>query len=97
MDKFFKKQLYVWTYSKLKNCPEKFGVDGCNALFMKTYLKEHYNVDLPISAMKTISTVSRIKSEVLLQNPQWDKREKDQPKRKKNNHKQRPTKTADTK
>lgn len=98
MDKFFKNQLYVWTYDKLKANPKSFGVDGCNALFMKTYLYENYGVDLPIIAMKTISTVSRIKSEVLLKNPQWDKREKDKPRPRKItkiNQEQNPTKTAD--
>jgi len=83
MDKYLKNQLYRWTYDKLKNNPDKFGVDGCNALYMKTYLFEFYGIDLPISAMKAISTVSRIKSNVLLKNPQFDKRVKDRPKKKK--------------
>ena len=97
MDNFLKNQLYKWTYNKLKKAPEKFGADGCNALYMQTYLSEFYNVDLPISAMKVISTVSRIKSDLLLKNPQWDKREKDKPrprKKTKNIQEQRPTKTA---
>jgi hypothetical protein len=51
---------------------------------MQTYLEENYNVILPISAMKAISSVSRIKSKVLLKNPQYDKREKDKPKKRKN-------------
>ncbi|MDC0932697.1 hypothetical protein OAR97_02510 [Arcobacteraceae bacterium] len=83
MDKYFKKQLYKWTYDKLKNNPEKFGADGCNALYMKTYLFESYGIDVSISAMKTISTISRIKSYVLLKNPQFDKRVKDRPKKRK--------------
>ena len=98
MDNFLKKQLYVWTYEKIKSNPNRFGADGCNALFMKTYLYENYGVDLPISAMKTISTVSRIKSDLLLKNPQYDKRIKDKPKKKritKTNQEQNPTKTAD--
>jgi len=83
MDNFLKKQFYVWVYTKLKEEPNKFGVDGCNALFMQKYLEEHYNVYLPIGALRAISTVSRVKSEVLLQNPQWDNRVKDAPKSKK--------------
>jgi len=97
MDNFFKNQLYKWTYNKLKTDPKRFGADGCNALYMQTYLSEFYNVDLPISAMKVISSVSRIKSDVLLKNPQWDKREKDRPRPRKKTiiiQEQTPTKTA---
>lgn len=83
MDNFLKKQLYVWTYEKIKSNPNKFGADGCNALIMKTYFKEIYGVDLPQSAFSTISTVSRIKSDLLLKNPQYDKREKHRPKKRK--------------
>ncbi|MFY4805859.1 hypothetical protein ACOTVJ_05620 [Aliarcobacter butzleri] len=83
MDNFFKKQLYVWTYEKIKSNPNKFGADGCNALFMQTYLKEIHGVDLPLSVYSTISTVSRIKSDLLLKNPQYDKRVKDRPKKRK--------------
>jgi hypothetical protein len=83
MDNFFKKQLYVWTYEKIKSNPNKFGADGCNALLMKTYFKEVHGVDLPESAFSTISTVSRIKSDLLLKNPQYDKRVKDRPKKRK--------------
>jgi hypothetical protein len=84
MDNFFNTQLYKWTFEKLVTNPNKFGSDDCNALYMQTYLEENYNVILPISAMKAISSVSRIKSKVLLKNPQYDKREKDKPKKRKN-------------
>lgn len=98
MDNFFKNQLYRWAYDKLKEEPKKFGADGCNSLYMQVYLKEFHNTILPISTLKTISTLSRIKSEILLQNPQWDTRVKDRPKKKKqskNHSNNLPTKTVD--
>ena len=82
MDKFFKNQLYRWAYNKLKKDPKRFGTDGCNALFMQTYLFEIYNIFVPISALKATSSISRIKSDILLENPQWDKRDKDKSKMK---------------
>ena len=66
MDKFFKKQLYVWTYEKIKSNPKKFGGDECNSLLMQTYIYENYNIYLPQSALKAATTVSRIKSKLLL-------------------------------
>lgn len=98
MDNFFKNQLYRWTYDKLKEKPEVFGSDGCNALYMHTYLKEYFNIKVPIHAIKVITTISRIKSRILLENPQWDSRVKDRPKKKKlnENHSYNlPTNTAD--
>lgn len=97
MDKFTHKKINDWIYSKLEKNPMNFGQDDCNALFMRTYILEHYNIDLPISAYKAISTVSRKKSQILLDNPQWDYRERDKPKKRKNNHKLKPTKTVDSK
>jgi len=98
MDNFFKNQLYKWAYDKLKEEPEKFGADGCNSLYMQVYLKEFHNTVLSISTLKTISTLSRIKSEILLQNPDLDTRVKDRPKKKKiieNHSNQNPTKMPD--
>lgn len=83
MDNFFKKQLYVWTYEKIKSNPKKFGGDECNSLLMQTYIYENYNIYLPQSALKAISTVSRIKSNLLLNNPRFDNRVKNKPKSKK--------------
>ena len=83
MDKFFKNHLYRWTYDKLKKDPKRFGSDGANSLFMQTYLKEVIGIFVPISAIKTITSISRIKSEVLLDNPQYDSRVKDKPKKQK--------------
>lgn len=83
MDKFFRNQLSKWIFTKLKGNPNKFGADDCNALFMQTYLAETYGVSLPLSAMKAISTVSRTKSELLVENPQYDKRVKHKSKKKK--------------
>ena len=83
MDNFLKNQLYRWTYEKIKSNPKKFGADECNSLFMQTYLMEHYGINLPQSALKVISTVSRIKSDLLLKNPQFDFRVKHKPKSRK--------------
>lgn len=84
MDNFFKNQLYRWTYDKIKSDPKKFGGDECNAILMQTYLKEFYDTSLPVVALKTISTVSRIKSDLLLENPNFDNRVKHKPKKRKN-------------
>lgn len=97
MDNFLKNQLYRWTYDKLKENPQKFGTDGCNARYMQEYLREVHGVEVSIFAMKAISTISRIKSDLLLKNPELDFRVKDCSKKRKNNQNhqiQTPTKTA---
>lgn len=97
MDKFTHKKINDWIYSKLEENPNKFGADDCNALFIHSYVYEHYGIYLPIPLCKAISTVSRKKSKILLDNPQWDYRKRDRPKKRKNNHKLKPTKTEDSK
>ena len=97
MDKFTHNQIKNWIYSKLEENPTKFGADDCNTLLQQAYTYEHYGIHLPISLLKANSTVSRKKSKILLDNPHLDFRERDKPKKRKNNHKQNPTKTADTK
>lgn len=83
MDKFTHQQIDKWIKDKLEKDSNKFGSDDCNSLFMQTYTYEHYGVSLPISLYKAISTVSRKKSKILLDNPQWDKRVRDKPKKRK--------------
>ena len=51
MDNFFKNQLYIWTYEKIKSNPKKFGGDFSNSLIMYEYLKEFYN-DFAVFAVK---------------------------------------------
>ena len=84
MDNFFKNQLYIWTYEKIKSNPKKFGGDDSNSLIMQSYFSEVYNVDLPKTAYKVLSTVSRNKNKLLEKNPQFDKRIKYKSNTKKN-------------
>ncbi|WP_421715740.1 hypothetical protein [Arcobacter arenosus] len=101
MDKFLKKQLYVWVYDKIKSNPKKFGGDFSNSLIMYEYLKEFYQghtvEELEHQLMSILSTVSRIKNKLLEKNPHFDFRTKYRPKKRKNNHKVKPTKTEDNK
>ncbi len=83
MDNFLKNQLYRWTYEKIKSNPKKFGGDSCNALLMQKYIQEVYNIFLPLEAFVTITTVSRIKSDLLLENPHFDFRVKHKSKKRK--------------
>ena len=80
MDKFFKKQLYVWVYEKIKSNPKKFGGDYSNSLIMYEYLIEFYPdyaiSELEHSLMSVLSTVSRIKNKLLKNNPHFDYRTK---------------------
>ena len=84
MDNFFKNQLYVWTYEKIKSNPKKFGGDDSNSLIMQSYFSEVYNVDLPKTAYKVLSTVSRNKNKLLEKNPHFDYRTKYKSNTKKN-------------
>jgi len=84
MDNFVKKQLYEWTYDKIKSNPKKFGGDFSNSLIMYEYLKEFYADDkvmqLEPQLMSILSTVSRIKNKLLKKNPDLDYRTKYKPK-----------------
>ena len=84
MDNFFKNQLYIWTYEKIKSNPKKFGGDDSNSLIMQSYFSEVYNVDLPKTAYKILSTVSRNKNKLLEKNPHFDYRTKHKSNIKKN-------------
>ena len=87
MDNFFRKQLYVWVYDKIKSNPKKFGGDFSNSLIMYEYLIEFYaneNISqLEPQLMSILSTVSRIKNKLLKKNPHFDFRTKYKPKSKK--------------
>ena len=80
MDKHLRKQLYVWTYEKIKSNPKKFGGDFSNQLIMHEYLMEFYSNDrvaqLHQGVMSVLSSVSRIKNKLLKKNPQFDYRMK---------------------
>jgi len=83
MDNFFKKQLYVWVYDKIKSNPKKFGGDYSNPFITHEYLIEFY-ADSKISqlepqVMSILSTVSRIKNKLLRENPHLDFRIKNKP------------------
>ena len=86
MDNFFRKQLYVWVYDKIKSNPKKFGGDFSNSLIMYEYLIEFYaneNISqLEPQLMSILSTVSRIKNKLLKKNPHFDFRTKYKPKSK---------------
>lgn len=86
MDNLLRKQLYTWVYSKIKSNPKKFGGDFSNSLIMYEYLKEFYSdfsiCELEPQLMSILSTISRIKNKLLIQNPQFDFRMKNKPKRK---------------
>ena len=84
MDNFLKNQLYIWTYEKIKSNPKKFGGDDSNSLIMQSYFSEVYNVDLPKTAYKILSTVSRNKNKLLEKNPHFDYRTKHKSNIKKN-------------
>ncbi len=84
MDNFLKNQLYIWTYEKIKSNPKKFGGDDSNSLIMQSYFSEVYNVDLPKTAYKVLSTVSRNKNKLLEKNPHFDYRTKHKSNIKKN-------------
>lgn len=85
MDNFFKKQLYRWTYDKIKSNPKKFGGDFSNPLIMYEYLKEFYAnesvLQLEPQLMSILSTISRIKNKILRKNPHLDYRTKYKPKK----------------
>ena len=84
MDNFLKKQLYKWTYEKIKSNPKKFGGDFSNPLIMFEYLKEFYSnfaVYELESQLMSVLTVSRIKNKLLEKNPHLDCRTKYLPKR----------------
>lgn len=87
MDKFFKKQLDVWTFEKIKSNPQKFGGDNSNALIMHEYANEFhavsYVMQLEPRFYSVLSTVSRIKNQLLEDNPQFDYRKKYKPKKRK--------------
>lgn len=87
MDNYFKKQLYVWCYDKIKSNPKKFGGDYSNSLIMYEYLLEFYADDnisqLEPKLMSILSTISRIKNKLLKKNPQFDYRTKYKPKKSK--------------
>ena len=76
MDNFFKKQLYVWTYEKIKKKPKKFGGDFGNSLIMYEYTISFYSdfgvVELEPQLFSIISTVSRIRNKILEKNPHLD-------------------------
>jgi len=78
MEKYLKKQLYVWCYDKIKSNPKKFGGDFSNSAIMYEYLIEFYPdysiVQLQQEVMSVLSTVSRIKNKLLVKNPQFDYR-----------------------
>jgi hypothetical protein len=80
MDKLFNKQLYSWTYEKIKNNPKKFGSDSSSNLIMHEYTKdfysEYYVSELEPRIMSTLNTVVRIKNRILKKYPQYDSREK---------------------
>lgn len=88
MDNFLKKQLYKWTYDKIKSNPKKFGGNFSNRYIMHEYIKEFYSgcvVDeLEPQLMSIISTISRIKNKLLEKNPHFDYRTKHKQKRLKN-------------
>lgn len=85
MDKYLKKQLYVWTYDKIKANPQKFGGDNSNASIMHEYINEFYSdshvMQLETGLFSVLSTVSRIKNYLLEDNPQFDCRKKYKPKK----------------
>ena len=87
MDKMLRKQLYVWTYEKIKGNPQKFGGDFSNSLIMYEYLKEFYSgyciEELEPQLMSILSTISRIKNKLLEKNPHFDYRTKYKSKTKK--------------
>lgn len=78
MDDSLRKELYVWTYNKIKDNPKRFGGDLSNSLIMLEYLKDfHKNSivnDLNYNVMKVVSTISRIKNKLLENNPHFDYR-----------------------
>ena len=88
MEKYLKKQLYVWTYEKIKSNPKKFGGDFSNSAIMYAYLTEFYQdyevIQLPQELMSVLSTVSRIKNKLLVKNPKLDYRTKHKAKIKQN-------------
>ncbi len=85
MDKFFKQQLYIWVYDKIKSNPKKFGGDNSSALIMYEYLTQFYhNVQvgkIEPYVMSVLSSVCRIKNKILETNPHFDMRIKHKPKK----------------
>ena len=80
MDNYFKQQLYIWVYDKIKANPKKFGGDFSNPFIMHEYLLEFYSdekvAQLEPQLMSVLSTISRIKNKLLEQNPHFDYRVK---------------------
>ncbi len=87
MDKILKKQLYVWTYEKIKANPKKFGGDYSNSKIMLEYIQEFYAdcyvTQLESRVMSVLSTISRIKNKLLVKNPHFDYRTIHKPKKQK--------------
>jgi len=80
MDRFLRKQFYVWAYEKIKANPKVYGGDKSNPLIMKAYIQEFHNGEkaeqLEAIVYSMLSTVSRVKNKILEENPQFDFREK---------------------
>ena len=83
MDKFVKNQLYKWTYDKLKSNPEKYGGDFGNPEIMHSFLLYFFGdkivSSLEVHNFSVLSSISRIRNELLIENPQFDMRIKYKP------------------
>ena len=79
MDRHFRKQLYVWTYEKIKSNPKVYGGDHGNPLIILAYLKEMG--ELNRATISHSVAVSRIKNKLLRSNPHFDYRQKYKPKK----------------
>ncbi len=87
MSKFLRNQIYVWAYEKIKSNPKVYGGDKSNPLIMKAYVQEFHNGEkaeqLADIVFSILSTVSRVKNDLLSKNPQFDLRVKNKGKKKK--------------
>lgn len=85
MDKFFRNQLWVWTYEKIKSNPKKFGGDFGNAEITHAFLVEFFGdkivASLEVRNFSAVSSVSRIRNKLLKSNPHFDYRTKHTPKK----------------
>lgn len=87
MSELLRKQIHDWEYEKIKSNPRMYGGDKGSPLIMKAYIQEFHSgkkaEQLADSVYSILSTVNRVKNDLLLKNPQFDFREKNKPKTKK--------------
>jgi len=75
LGKFTNEQINKWVLEKLELEPYIYGSDIGNPAIMKAYLKEKYNIEVPLEAFSAMTSASRIKNDILVSRVDLDYRE----------------------